>query len=102
MAISTEQTIESATTGTGQSDSFEVLNRPVTVQVFGTLASSTADLQRQASDDSWVDVYDDNGKVTLSDTRPQETVWGGGRYRLNWTARPSAVGASVSVGPGGR
>lgn len=98
----TDITIAAKATGTGQSSTFDVQRHPVTVQIYpgANLSGATADLQRLDPDGTYVDVYDENGKVTLSDTRPQEVVYGTGTFRLNFTARASAVGASYSTSTG--
>lgn len=93
--------IETAATGAGTSDSFNI-SHPypgVLLQIYpkANLSGTTADLQVQEPDGSgWGDCYDDNGKITLSDSRPQEVVYGPGTFRLNFTARTSSVGAGIT------
>lgn len=92
--------IETPTTGTGTSDSVEIaVPYPgVTFQIYpkANLSGTTADLQIEEPGGGWGDAYDDNGKITLSDTRPQEVVYGPGTFRLNFTARTSSVGAGIT------
>ena len=103
MAITTEDAVDTPTTGVAAGNEFQVLNRAVTICLDGaSLGDVTADLQRYTAAGNWVDQYDDNGKITLSATRTSEIVWGGGAYRLNYTARTNSVGSSMSPGPGGR
>ena len=85
-------------TGAGTSNEFEVSgDNPRTVAAFGTLGSDTGDLELQASDGStWMDVYDTNGQVQLSATRPQVTIQGPGIYRVVFSARAAAIGVDVT------
>ena len=91
-------------TGAANSSEFEVDARPVTVGMYpeANFAAETAQLQIKNPDGTWDDVYDDNGLILLGATRPQETVWGGGTFRLEFIARTSAMGAYQQTGPGGR
>ncbi len=92
--------IETPTTGTGTSDFFELVTPypGVTVQIYpkASLSGTTADLQIEEPGGGWGDCYDDNGKITLSDSRPQEVVYGPGKFRLNFTARTGSVGAGLN------
>lgn len=90
--------IETPTTNTGTSDTF-YLDKPYpgrTVQIYGSsLGDVEADLQIETPI-GWNDVYDDNGQVVLTATRPQEVVYGPGTFRLNFTVRTESVGACMT------
>lgn len=92
--------IEEAATGTGTSESFSITEpypgRTVSLFPKANLSGTVADLQYEESGGGWGDCTDDNGKITLSDTRTQEVVTGPGTYRLNFTTRTSAVGAQIT------
>lgn len=88
--------LESGTTDSVQSSTVNVKSQPVGIHIFGTLGSDTADLQVQASDDTWSDVYDADGQVVLSSTRPQVLIEMPGKYRLNVGTRTGAWGADAS------
>ena len=84
-------------TGAGTSNEFEVGSKPRMVMCFGTLGSDTGDLEVQASDGStWTDVYDTDGQVQLSATRPQIVIQGPGIYRVVYSARAAAIGVDVT------
>jgi len=84
-------------TGAGTSNEFTVGSEPRTVAAFGTLGSDTGDLEMQASDGTtWTAVYDTNGQVQLSATRPQVMIEGPGVYRVDFSARASAIGVDVT------
>lgn len=88
--------LASGTSDSVQSATVSVEATPITISLFGTLGSDTADLQRKASDDSWMDVFDGDGQVILSATRPQVEITGVGEYRLDVTTRTGSWGADAS------
>jgi len=69
---------------------------PVMIHAFGSLGSDTGDLQVKQSDDTWSDVYDTNGQVQISATRPQVLIEGPGTYRVVVATRTSAWGIDAS------
>jgi hypothetical protein len=100
----TQVTILPKATGAANSDGFLVDSRALTVGIYpeANLGAEVATLQIQNPDGTWDDVYDENGVVQLGATRIQETIWGGGTFRLEFAARTLAIGAYVQGGPGGR
>lgn len=94
--------ILAAGTGADTAGPIEVHNRPMTVQLFGTLTGFVGDVQRKASNGTYYDFYDENGKVTLGPSRPNYKIWDGGDFQVNVTARPNSSGVSMCAGPGGR
>ena len=86
-------------TGAAQSADFHVLTQPVRLQIYGTFGADTADLQIKDPEGDYVDVYDSNGQVVMSATRPQVLIDGPGTYRLDYNARTAAQGASIMETP---
>lgn len=69
---------------------------PVMVMAFGTIGSDTGDLQVKQSDDTWSDVYDADGQVQLSASRPQWLITAPGTYRVAIQTRTAAWGVDAS------
>jgi hypothetical protein len=88
--------LASGTTDSVQSDDFAVGVTPVMVFAFGTLGSDTGDLQVRQSDGTYSDVYDTDGQVQLSATRPQVLINAPGTYRVDVTTRTGSWGIDCS------
>lgn len=88
-------------TGAGNSDDFTVDQFPLTVVIYpeANFGSDEGDLKILNPDGTYDDVYDDNGQVVLSASRPQAKVVGAGTYRLEFSARTAAIGAYTVAGP---
>lgn len=102
--MSQQTEILAKATGAANSNSVEVHHRPITVGIYpeANLGAEVATLQIENPDGTWDDVYDENGVIQLGATRIQETIWGGGTFRLEFAARTLAIGAYMQSGPGGR
>jgi len=87
------------TPGTGAADSIEFTVGASSVRLCiypqANFGADTADLTIKGSDGTFVDVYDSNGQVVLSATRPQVFIDGPGVYVLEANARTSAWGADI-------
>lgn len=88
--------LASGTTDSVTTEEVAVGSEPVMLMAFGALGSDTGDLQVKQSDDTWSDVYDADGQVQLSATRPQWLVTGPGTYRVSVTTRTSSWGIDAS------
>lgn len=88
-------------TGAGNSSDIVVDKYPLTVIIYpeANFGADTADLKIQNPDGTYDDVYDDNGQVILSASRPQAKIVGAGVYRLEFAARTAAIGAYTVAGP---
>jgi len=100
----TQQVLLEKGTGAANSNGFLVDSRAVTIGIYpeANLGAEVAQLQIKNPDGTWDDVYDENGAVQLGAARIQETIWGGGTFRLEFAARTLAIGAYMQSGPGGR
>lgn len=96
MAVATINVLASGTTDSVTTDEVDVGPTYVGFIAFGTLGSDTGDVQIKASDGSWVDVYDSNGQVQLSATRPQVVMTMPGVYRVSVATRTSAWGIDAT------
>jgi hypothetical protein len=96
MAVPTINILESGTTDSVTTAEVDVGPTYVGLIAFGTLGSDTGDVQVKASDDSWVDVYDSDGQVQLSASRPQVVLQMPGVYRVSVTTRTSAWGIDAT------
>lgn len=99
MADSNVIILAAGTTDSVVTQTINVKSVPVRVSLFGTVGSDTADLQVLStnSPQEWDDVYDSDGQVQLSATRPQVEITGSGQYRLNIATRTGSWGASASL-----
>ena len=100
--MSARQVILAKATGSGDSDPFDVITMPITVTIYpkANYGSDTGNLVIKNEDGTWDDVYKDAVQVKLSSTNPQLTVTGGGTYRIEFSARTSAIGVARIEAPG--
>lgn len=101
-----QEVILTPATGAGQSSSFHVHNRPMTVSIYnaadaGMTAAEYSDLQRKNPAGYWQDVFDSAGQVRLHAGRTEITVIAGGEYRIDKEATTESVGVEVFNAPMG-
>lgn len=88
-------------TGAANSADFAVRNVAKVVMIYpeANIGSDTGLLVRKAPDGTYVDVYDDGTAVSLSATKPQAIIYGSGTYRLEFSGRTAAIGATAEDSP---
>ncbi len=93
-----EEVLLTKATGSANSKDFQIYGVPVTIRVYpkANLASETGLLKQKNPDDTYDDVYDLNGTViALGATMPQVSISGAGEYRVEFSARTSAIGVTI-------
>lgn len=90
--------ILAAGTGAAETIAFSVTG-PVLIAAFGTLGADTGNLQRRATDGTWVDVYSSDALVQLKAAQPQVIIDGPGIYKVVFAARTAAIGVDKEPFP---
>lgn len=96
--MASEEVLLTKATGSANSNDFSVYGVPVTVRVYpkANLASETGLLKQKNPDGTYDDVYDLLGTViALGASMPQVSILGAGTYRIEFSARTSAIGVTI-------
>ena len=99
--MSQTQNILIKATGAGNSSDVTVHKIPITVSIFpkANFGADTGNLTMKNTDGTYDDVYRDGTQVQLTATNPQYIIYGGGVFRIEFSARTAAIGADATEGP---
>jgi len=102
--MSAREPILSKATGAGNSDDVFVDKIPVTLSIYpeANYGTDKGDLKMKNADNTYDKQYLlDGTQIQLSSTLPSCIVTGGGIFRIEFSARNAAIGASKQDAPKG-